>query len=135
MRTERFLDSPEFTPLHDKGNNETIFDRVDFQPDSKDIFHLNIESPVKFMRERGFNQPQSTEALTGVTGLDPIKAQIAVVYSATWRDQYQRNMQLNEQFVEALIKLGQESADSTITETELDTTVDPETILRSTILT
>ena len=95
----------------------------------------DIESLVKFMRERGFNQPQSTEALTCVTGLDPIKAQIAVVYSATWRDQYQRNMQLNEQFVEALIQLGQESADSTITETELDTTFDPETILHSTILT
>jgi hypothetical protein len=50
------------------------------------------------MRERGFNPAQSTEALSGVTGLDLIKAQI-VVYSETWRDQYQRNVQLNEQFV------------------------------------
>ena len=32
-RSGRFLDSPEFTPFHDKGNNQTIFDRLDFQPD------------------------------------------------------------------------------------------------------
>ena len=43
----------------------------------------DIESLVKFMRERGFNQTQSTEALNGVTGLDPIKAQIAV---RLWRE-------------------------------------------------
>jgi hypothetical protein len=42
VRTGHFLDTPEFTPFHDKGNNETIFDRLDIQPDSKDVFHLNI---------------------------------------------------------------------------------------------
>jgi hypothetical protein len=31
-RTGRFLDSPEFTPFHDKGNNATIFDHIDYQP-------------------------------------------------------------------------------------------------------
>ena len=35
-RTGRFLDSPEFTPFHDKGNNETLFDRVDYQPGAHD---------------------------------------------------------------------------------------------------
>src|SRR5262249_22997951 len=29
MRSGRFLDTPEFTPFHDKGNSETIFDRFD----------------------------------------------------------------------------------------------------------
>jgi hypothetical protein len=28
--------------FHDIGNNESIFDRLDLQPDAKDIFHLNI---------------------------------------------------------------------------------------------
>ena len=56
------------------------------------------------------------EALNGVIGLDPIKAQIAVIYSETWRDQYERNVQLDEQFIEALIRVGQESGNSTITE-------------------
>ena len=41
-RSGRFLDSPEFTPFHDIGNNQTIFDRLDFQPTTKDIFHLNL---------------------------------------------------------------------------------------------
>jgi hypothetical protein len=41
-RSSRFLDSPEFTPFHDKGNNETIFDRLDYLPDGKDAFHLNL---------------------------------------------------------------------------------------------
>jgi hypothetical protein len=41
-RSGRFLDSPEFTPFHDKGNNESIFDRIDFQPGSRDSFHLNL---------------------------------------------------------------------------------------------
>ena len=96
----------------------------------------DTESLVKFMRERGFNQAQSTEALNGVTtGFDPIKAQIAGIYSETWRDQDERNVQLNEQFIEALIRVGQESGISTITETELDASFDPETVLQSTIRT
>ena len=41
-RSGRFLDSPEFTPFHDIGNNENIFDRIDYQPGSRDSLHLNI---------------------------------------------------------------------------------------------
>jgi hypothetical protein len=42
LRTGRFLDTPEFTAFHDKGNNETIFDRMDYQPTGRDVFHLNL---------------------------------------------------------------------------------------------
>ncbi|HUS06940.1 MAG TPA: TonB-dependent receptor [Bryobacteraceae bacterium] len=42
MRSGRFLDTPEFRPMHAIGNNGTIFDRLDFAPDSSNIFHLNI---------------------------------------------------------------------------------------------
>jgi hypothetical protein len=42
LRTGRFLDTPEFTPFHGKGNNETIFDRFDYQPGPHDVFHLNL---------------------------------------------------------------------------------------------
>jgi hypothetical protein len=38
----RFLDSPEFVALHDHGNNESIFDRIDYAPNSIDTFHLNL---------------------------------------------------------------------------------------------
>lgn len=41
-RTARFLDTPEFTPFHDKGNNATIFDRIDYQPTGRDSTHLDI---------------------------------------------------------------------------------------------
>jgi hypothetical protein len=38
----RFLDSPEYLPIHDQGNNETLFNRMDFSPTGKDAFHLNL---------------------------------------------------------------------------------------------
>lgn len=41
-RSGRFLDSPEFTPFHDIGNNQTIFDRLDYQPTPQDVLHLNL---------------------------------------------------------------------------------------------
>src|SRR5215471_16920593 len=42
IRSGRFLDSPEFTPFHDIGNNQTLFDRIDIQPNGKDALHLNL---------------------------------------------------------------------------------------------
>ncbi|MBZ5603338.1 MAG: carboxypeptidase regulatory-like domain-containing protein [Acidobacteriia bacterium] len=38
----RFLDTPEYLPIHDQGNNQTLFDRVDFQLGPKDAFHVNL---------------------------------------------------------------------------------------------
>lgn len=43
LRSGRFLDSPEFTPIHDKGNEENFFDRLDFQPTQSDSLHLNLQ--------------------------------------------------------------------------------------------
>jgi len=36
------IDSPEFTPFHDKGNSTSIFDHIDYQPNGHDSLHLNI---------------------------------------------------------------------------------------------
>ncbi|HEY3940450.1 MAG TPA: TonB-dependent receptor [Bryobacteraceae bacterium] len=41
-RSGRFLDTPEFSPIHDRGNNTSIFDRIDYQPTGRDSLHLNI---------------------------------------------------------------------------------------------
>ncbi len=38
----RYLDTPEFQPLHAHGNNENLFDRVDFHPTDTDQLQLNI---------------------------------------------------------------------------------------------
>jgi hypothetical protein len=42
LQSGRFLDPPEFTALHAKGNSENAFDRVDFQPRTQDSFHVNL---------------------------------------------------------------------------------------------
>jgi len=39
----RFLDPPEFTAIHDKGNEENIFDRVDYQISEKNTLHGNFQ--------------------------------------------------------------------------------------------
>ncbi len=42
VRSGRFLDAPESQTIHDAGNNGTMFDRIDYQPDGRDAFHLNL---------------------------------------------------------------------------------------------
>ncbi len=41
-RSGRFMDTPEFSALHDVGNAENIFDRFDLQLTSADAFHVNV---------------------------------------------------------------------------------------------
>ncbi len=42
INSGRFLDSPEFRPLHDHGNVENIFERLDAQATDKDSAHVNL---------------------------------------------------------------------------------------------
>jgi hypothetical protein len=42
LNSGRFLDPPEFAVMHDKGNEENLFDRVDYQISSADSIHLNF---------------------------------------------------------------------------------------------
>ena len=51
-RSGRFLDTPEFTTLHDRGTSGNIFDRIDYSPNSKDTFHLNL-----FLARNSFQTP------------------------------------------------------------------------------
>ena len=41
-RSGRFLDTPEYLPSHDVGNNMNLFSRSDYQPRTSDMFHLNV---------------------------------------------------------------------------------------------
>lgn len=59
IRTGHFLDTPEFPPIHDAGNNESIFDRLDYQP-GRDAFHVNL-----FAVRNWFQVPNSYDQLTG----------------------------------------------------------------------
>jgi len=42
LNSGRFLDPPEFAVIHDKGNEENLFDRVDFQLSQPDSIHINL---------------------------------------------------------------------------------------------
>jgi hypothetical protein len=42
LNTSRFLDPPEFTVMHDKGNEENVFDRVDYKPNEANSLQLNL---------------------------------------------------------------------------------------------
>jgi Carboxypeptidase regulatory-like domain/TonB-dependent Receptor Plug Domain len=42
LNTGRFLDPPEFQVMHAKGNEENLFDHLDFQPSGVDTLHINF---------------------------------------------------------------------------------------------
>lgn len=42
MQTGRFLDTPEWRPLHAKGNSEGVFERLDWQAQKTDSLQLNL---------------------------------------------------------------------------------------------
>ena len=42
LQTGRFLDPPEFAVMHDKGNEENFFDRVDYKVAQADSLQLNF---------------------------------------------------------------------------------------------
>ena len=42
LNTSRFLDPPEFTVMHARGNQQNLFDRFDFKPSDKDNVNLNF---------------------------------------------------------------------------------------------
>ncbi len=43
LRSGRFLDPPEFRAIHNRGNEENLFDRVDYQLSQKDSIHGNFQ--------------------------------------------------------------------------------------------
>jgi len=44
LDSQRFLDAPEFQPLHATGNAENIFDRLDWVPNAANAFHINLSA-------------------------------------------------------------------------------------------
>jgi hypothetical protein len=59
VRSGRYLDPPEFSALHDVGNNETTFQRFDYQPDDSDTMHLNL-----FFSRAWFQTPNTYDQST-----------------------------------------------------------------------
>jgi hypothetical protein len=59
LNTGRFLDPPEFVVMHAKGNQENLFDRLDYQFSTGDSVHLNIGATRSW-----FQNPNSFDAQT-----------------------------------------------------------------------
>jgi hypothetical protein len=44
VNSGRFLDTPEFRPMHDYGNVENIFERLDWNPNTNNTVHLDLSA-------------------------------------------------------------------------------------------
>jgi hypothetical protein len=75
LNSGRFLDPPEFVVLHDKGNEENVFDRVDYQISSGDSIHLNFGYTRSWFQTPNTFDSQNATPWNGVVvangGLDP----------------------------------------------------------------
>lgn len=75
LNSGRFLDPPEFVVMHDKGNEENLFDRVDYQLSTADSIHLNFGYTRSWFQTPNSFDAQNATAWNGVTvdngGLDP----------------------------------------------------------------
>lgn len=65
----RFLDPPEFSVMHDKGNEENIFDRVDYRLSNADSLQLNLGYTRSwFQNPNSFDQENHAGLVNNVTG-------------------------------------------------------------------
>jgi hypothetical protein len=75
LNSGRFLDPPEFTVMHDKGNEENLFDRVDYQLTGTDSIHLNFAYTRSWFQTPNTFDSQNATAWNCVVvcngGLDP----------------------------------------------------------------
>ncbi|HET6929424.1 MAG TPA: TonB-dependent receptor [Candidatus Acidoferrum sp.] len=66
LNTSRFLDPPELQAIHDKGNEENLFDRVDYVFNTADSIHVN------FQYTRSWFQTPNTIDNLNLGILDPV---------------------------------------------------------------
>lgn len=70
LNSGRFLDPPEFTVMHDKGNEENIFDRVDLQISSANSIHLNFGYSRSWFQTPNSFDAQTATPWSGLNGVD-----------------------------------------------------------------
>ncbi|HTA25600.1 MAG TPA: TonB-dependent receptor [Terriglobales bacterium] len=75
LNSGRFLDPPEFTVMHDKGNEQNLFDRVDYQLSTADSLHFNFGFTRSWFQTPNSLDSQLATPWNGVVvangGLDP----------------------------------------------------------------
>ena len=73
LNTGRFLDPPEFTVFHDKGNEQNVFDRVDYNLTKVDSVHINLNySRSWFQTPNAFDNLNVSNIVSGGTDATPV---------------------------------------------------------------
>ena len=73
LNTGRFLDPPEFTVFHDKGNEQNIFDRVDYSFTPMDSIHLDLNySRSWFQTPNNYDNLNVQNVISGGTSENPV---------------------------------------------------------------
>jgi hypothetical protein len=65
LNTSRFLDGPEFTVMHDHGNEQNFFDRLDLKPSSKDAISMNFGFTRSWFQTPNSYDSQNATAWSG----------------------------------------------------------------------
>ena len=77
LNTGRFLDPPEFSVFHDKGNEENFFDRVDYSFTSADSIHLDFNySRSWFQNPNTYDNLNVPNVVSGGTSANPTFANV-----------------------------------------------------------
>jgi Carboxypeptidase regulatory-like domain len=79
LNTGRFLDPPEFAVIHDKGNEENLFDRVDYQFNGTDSIHLNLGYSRSWFQTPNNLDSENATPWSGLYGIEP---QMAAAFGA-----------------------------------------------------
>jgi len=77
----RFSDTPQFSTFHGRGNNASILDRIDWQPNGLNAFHLNL-----FVARNWFQVPNAFEQLAQDQKQRVMTWMIAPGYQHTFND-------------------------------------------------
>jgi hypothetical protein len=73
LNTGRFLDPPEFSVFHDKGNEQNIFDRVDYTLSPVDSIHLDLNySRSWFQTPNTYDNLGVQNVVSGGTSANPV---------------------------------------------------------------
>ena len=73
LNTGRFLDPPEFAVFHDKGNEENIFDRVDYTFNTANSMHLDLNySRSWFQNPNAFQNLNIQNVVSGGATASPV---------------------------------------------------------------
>jgi hypothetical protein len=71
LNTGRFLDPPEFTVFHDKGNEENIFDRVDYTFTPVDSVHVDLNYSRSWFQTPNAFQNLNVQNVVSGSGASP----------------------------------------------------------------